>query len=263
MSAFRILIIEDDIEACEKFEKEIKKQDSNFELVATTDNDNEALQYLRYKQPINGVILDIELNSSTTGNISSLEFLTTLKNMDLEIKPIIIVTTHVNSIVLYNFLHRNGVDLILYKDQPTYSAKYVLNTFLTLKNPTLLKVENTYIDDQINKDDKVSDFIYNELNNVGITANLRGRKYLFDAIFYLYKNGDTPTPNVTEYLTNKHKKSANAISSGMQTAILHGWRISPIEDLLLHYTAKINPNTGVPTPNQFIFYYLDKLKKYF
>lgn len=48
----------------------------------------------------------------------------------------------------------------------------------------------------------------------------------------------------------------------MQTAINYAWRISSIDDLMTHYTARINHQTGVPTPTEFIYYYADKIKKY-
>ena len=34
-----------------------------------------------------------------------------------------------------------------------------------------------------------------------------------------------------------------------------------IEDLEENYTAKINVNTGIPTPGEFTCYYRDKIKK--
>lgn len=51
------------------------------------------------------------------------------------------------------------------------------------------------------------------------------------------------------------------ISRAMQNAILYAWRISAIEDLTTYYTAKINYETGVPTPTEFIYYYANKIKK--
>ena len=47
----------------------------------------------------------------------------------------------------------------------------------------------------------------------------------------------------------------------MQNAIIYAWRISSIEDLSEHYTAKINHETGIPTPTGFIYYYVEKNKK--
>ena len=49
-------------------------------------------------------------------------------------------------------------------------------------------------------------------------------------------------------------------ANGIQNAIFHAWRITPIEDLTKYYTARVNYETGVPTPMEFIYYYKDKVK---
>ena len=58
-----------------------------------------------------------------------------------------------------------------------------------------------------------------------------------------------------------YKKSGNTITNGIQNAIIHAWRVSSIEDLTTYYTAKVNYETGIPTPMEFIYYYVDKIKK--
>ena len=67
--------------------------------------------------------------------------------------------------------------------------------------------------------------------------------------------------NVIQYLTKIYKRSGNTITNGIQNAIIHAWRVSSIEDLSVYYTAKVNYETGVPTPMEFIYYYVDKIKK--
>ena len=62
-------------------------------------------------------------------------------------------------------------------------------------------------------------------------------------------------------LSKIHKKSSSTITNGIQNAIIHAWRVSPIEDLEKYYKARINYETGVPTPMEFIYYYVDKIKK--
>ena len=54
----------------------------------------------------------------------------------------------------------------------------------------------------------------------------------------------------------------SSISRAMQTAINYAWRISSIDDLMTYYTARINHQTGVPTPTEFVYYYADKIRKY-
>ena len=254
----RILIVEDDINDCNNFINSIKKRD-DFELVAVTDSDIEALKYVRLKHP-EGIVLDLELNNSKRGNTNSLEFLSNLKKLKLNYEPIVIVTTHVYSKRTYEILHREGVDLILYKDHPKYSCDNVLNNFLMYRNVSSDNEPKTISEEIEDNENKISDLINHELDLIGVTSKLKGRKYIHDAILYLIENENSNT-NVIQYLTKIHKKSGNTITNGIQNAIIHAWRVSSIEDLETYYTAKVNYETGVPTPMEFIYYYVDKIKK--
>ena len=69
----KILIIEDDINDCNNFINCVKKR-KDIEIVAITDSDIEGLKYVKTKSP-EGIILDLELNNSTSGSMDSLEFL--------------------------------------------------------------------------------------------------------------------------------------------------------------------------------------------
>lgn len=258
MKPMKILILEDDHNECKKFMDCIKNR-NDFELVGITDSDIEALKLVKNKHP-EGIVLDIELNNSVSGSTDSLDFLKSLKNIGLDYYPIIIVTTHINSKRTYDIFHRNGADIILYKGHPSYSCNHVLNKFLTLRdvsvNSSLTNIKNEIEENE----NKISDYIYRELDLIGVTAKLKGRQYIHDAILYLIQNNN-PNISVIQYLTKVHKKSSNTITNGIQNAIIHAWRISSIEDLSLHYTAKINYETGIPTPMEFIYYYVEKIKK--
>lgn len=254
----KILIVEDDAIDCNNFMNALKNREE-FELIAITDSDIEATKYVRFKHP-EGIILDIELNNSVSGSTDSLEFLDNLKNLKLEYQPIIIVTTHINSKRTYDILHRKGVDIILYKDNPTYSSDYVLNKLLALREAAPVSTLTVLKEELIDNEKKISDQIYHELDLVGINPKLKGRQYAHDAILYLIMNPDSDT-NVIQHLIDVHKKSYNTITNGIQNAIIHGWRISSLEDLDMHYTAKVNYETGVPSTMDFIYYYVDKIKK--
>lgn len=254
----KILIIEDDVNACNDFINCIKSRE-DINLIGITDSDIEALNYVRIRHP-EGIVLDIELNNSVSGNTDSLEFLTELKKMNLNYNPIIIVTTHINSESTYNLLHRNGVDIILYKNHPKYSCNHVLNKLIALRNIAPLNSVASLQENIEETENKISKLIYHELDLIGITPKLVGRKYAHDAILYLIQNSENNI-NVIQYLTKIYKKSGNTITNGIQNAIIHAWRRSSIEDLSMHYTAKINYETGVPTPMEFIYYYVDKIKK--
>ena len=256
--SMKILIVEDDINDCNNFINCIKKRD-DFELVAITDSDVDALEYVKVKHP-EGIVLDLELNNSKSGHTDSLEFLSNLRKLNLNYEPIVIVTTHVYSKRTYKILHREGVDLILYKDHPKYSCDIVLNNFLKFRDVTL-ETDSKTIEKRIeDNESRISELINHELDLIGVTIKLKGRKYIHDAIFYLIQNENSDV-NVIQHLTKIHKKSGTTITNGIQNAIIHAWRVSPIEDLEIYYTAKVNYETGVPTPMEFIYYYVDKIKK--
>ena len=126
----RSVIIEDDVNDCNALKRSVEERE-DIEIVGITDSDVEALQLVKVKHP-EGIILDIELNGSSSGSTDSLDFLDKLKELNLKYSPIIIVTTHINSKRTYEVLHRKGVDIILYKDHPKYSPNHVLNNFIAL-----------------------------------------------------------------------------------------------------------------------------------
>ena len=243
LKPMKVLIIEDDAEDCNKF-IECAKQRKDIEIVGITDSDSDAIKYVKIKHP-EGIVLDLELNNSKNGSTDSFGFIENLKKLKLNYTPIIIVTTHVNSKRTYEILHRSGVDLILYKDHPNYSSNNVFNKFINLRKDT---------------EEKISECINHELDLVGITSNLKGRKYIHDAVLFLIQN-ENSDESLIQYLSKIHKKSTSTITNGIQNAIIHGWRVSAIEDLEKYYTAKINYQTGLPTPMELIYYYADKVKK--
>ena len=256
----KLLIVEDDPNDCNAFIDALKNR-NDLQLIAITDSDIDAIKYVKFKQP-DAIILDIELNNSTSGNPDSFEFIQILQSLELDIKPIVIVTTHLNSPSTYNFLHKSGVDMILYKDHPKYCANYVLNKFNVLK-PHPVESKLTLLKEEIIQNEQIlSDHIYHELDLLSITPNLKGRQYIHNAIFYLIQTSkNNPNQGVMQYLVKLHSKSSTTITNGIQNAIIHAWRVSSIEDLEICYTAKVNIETGIPTPMQFIYYYVDKIKK--
>lgn len=253
-----ILIIEDDINDCNNFIKCINNRE-DFELVGITDSDVDALKYVKLKHP-EGIVLDLELNNGSSGNTDSLQFLSNLRKMNLNYEPIVIVTTHVHSKRTYDILHRQGIDLLMYKDHPKYSCEQVLNNFLTFRVDIVKPQVKTIEEELEDNENRISDLINHELDLIGVTVKLKGRKYIHDAILYLIQN-ENSNVNVIQHLTKIYKKSGNTITNGIQNAIIHAWRVSAVEDLENYYTAKVNYETGVPTPMEFIYYYVNKIKK--
>lgn len=258
----RLLLIEDDEIQCNEFRRNISNR-TDINLVGITNSSNEALEYVKNYTP-EGIILDIELHK---GQGSGLEFLNKVKKYTKEFRPIIIVTTNSSSDILYNNLHDEGVDLIYYKQQADYSINSVISTLVSLRR-SLYKHNNSNKSDLLVEShaeyrEKISNKINSELDLIGISSHLKGRQYIHDAILYLveddFKDNDE---TVFNYLANIHKKSSSSISRVMQTAINYAWKTSAPEELSVHYVAKINYHTGVPSPTEFIYYYTNKIKKH-
>lgn len=259
MQPMKIIVIEDDSKECDAF-KRIAKKRSDIEFVKITDSDIDALEIIK-KDAVEGVILDLELNKGS-GNGNGFVFLEELKNLKLKVIPKIVVTTNVSSDSVYEYLHSNGVDLIFYKGQTNYSQENVINTLVLLRGYNANNVNDKLnIPDKDDDKNVISDKINKELDLIGIGTHLKGRKYLHDAIYFILDKDNDTNSTVIQYLVKEYKKSSSTISRAMQNAILHAWRISSIDDLTKYYTAKVNYETGVPTPTEFIYYYADKISK--
>lgn len=249
----KIILLEDNDAESIAFQEFIKTK-NNITLVAKTKSSIEALNLVKQHTP-DVIILDLELHEGTG---SGFDFLYNLKNSPLNYKPLIIVTTNIASNIIYDKLHKDFVDLIFYKRQPDYSPKLVIDS-LTL----LLQVPNskavTYTSSSEENDTELRNQINKELDLIGISYKLKGREYIFEGIYYLLTTNN-PDITVFQHLSSKYKLLTSSISRAVQTAINHTWRTSAIEDLRIHYTAQINYNTGVPTPTEFIYYFVNKIK---
>lgn len=249
-----ILILEDNTNDINDFEKAINDY-PGYKIIAKTNSSIEALKVTKDKKP-KIIIADLELHN---GIGSGLSFLQELKSVNLSPKPIIIVTTNIVSDVVYNQIHKNYADIIFCKKQVDYSPSLIFNTLDILTTDTAtLTIQSTQ-----NTEKFIEKTINSELDKIGISYKLKGREYLFDAIFYLITktNPSMSDFSIFQHLAKQHKATVGSISRTIQTAINAAWRTSSIDDLSKLYTAKVNYNTGVPTPTEFIYYYVEKIAK--
>ena len=258
----KLLLIEDDKNECDKFIEAANKR-NDVEFVGITNSAEEGIKLIKSNIP-DGIILDLELNE---GKGNGFDFLKDIRKLKLKKFPKIVVNTNVRSDSVYDYLHENKVDFIFYKKQTNYSVNAVINLLLMLNEYRNGDNNDKSITSNDVKDDEenlkiISEKINKELDLIGVSTHLQGRKYLYDSILYLLsKESDDGRISINQYLGSKYKKATSTISRAMQNAILHAWRVSSIEDLETYYKAKINYETGVPTPVEFIYYYVDKIKK--
>ena len=98
-----------------------------------------------------------------------------------------------------------------------------------------------------------------------MAEKLMGRKFVYDAIHYLVCEWDKADANsrtsIISYIANQYKKEDGSVYKAIQNVIKHAWRITPPSDLEELYKAKVNYNTGIPTPSELIYHYAEEIKK--
>lgn len=250
-----VLLIEDDENLCKAFEEAISNR-NDVSLVAKTNSSLEALKLVKTHK-FEGIIVDLELHY---GSGSGFDFLKQLKTMKMSVNPIIVVNTNIISDIVYEKIHKGLADMIFYKKQKDYSPKLVIDSLVLLRRT--YSADNITIEESPEDKEKLlSDFINSELNLIGINYKLKGRQYIYEAILYILNDEENSQEfSAIQFLANKHKLLTSSISRAIQTAINEAWRTSAIEDLRKYYTAKINYHTGVPTPTEFIYYYVEKAR---
>lgn len=260
MDVLNILLIEDDLEACQKFAQYTDELDDIF-IVSITNNSSKALKDI-YDYLPHAVILDLELHQ---GGGSGLEFLAGLNNMNLSVYPYILVTTNNSSKVTYEYARQLGADFIMSKHQDNYSEKYVIDFLRMIKSAIKNKSKSSTLNTLTPESPKmhykhITNRIITELNLVGINPKSLGYKYLIDAIHIQI---DNPTQNLCTFIGKKYGKTESSVERAMQNAINSAWKKTDIEDLLKHYTAKIHSDKGAPTITEFVSYYSYKIKSGF
>ena len=222
----KLLILEDDEFEIKRFENSINAK-ADFELVASTNSVQDALYYLK-KNNIEGLVVDIELNKGLGG--SGLDFLKELNSLDLDMRPIIIVTTNNESEAVYNALKAERVDMIYYKSKEDYNPTIILNQFGTLRPFIIKKKSNSMkskLETEIERKKRIEGILTEELNLIGIPPQMKGSKYIFDAILYLIENENKDDCYYTNFLYDKYKVRKGGISTSIQDAINNAWRNTP------------------------------------
>lgn len=256
MKCMTILLVEDDVEICKMFEDYIKTR-NDVKLIAITNSSETAMEIVKDKRP-STIILDLQLHN---GNGSGYDFLEKIKVMDIPYSPIIAVNTNVNSDKIYKKLNNHYADFIFYKKQPGYSPKLVIDDITFLGADDGIIEEEPIIQEIFeNQNKRIVDMINVELDTIGINYKLKGREYLFECLYALLQGNINSDYSILQHVAKKYKVCSNTIGRTIQTVINDTWRTSSLEHLHENYKAKINYNTGVPTPTEFIYYYFKRIK---
>ncbi len=269
----KILILEDEEIDRTEFIR-CAQETEDVTIVGCTASANEALAIFKHESP-DAVIIDLELHN---GSGNGLQFLSSLHTIPYKNQAFLLVTTNNSSHTTHEAARNFGADFILTKYEADYSAKYVID-FLKMMHSTIRSKSNnstpnakivsdnttTIITDNekciydIPEAELIS-FIRDEIIRIGINPKSVGFQYLTDAIFIKLKDSDA---NFYNTLGPKYKKCDPSIERAMQYAINRAWRTGDPDDLLTHYTARINSERGVPTIMEFVYFYVSKTKNKF
>lgn len=250
-----VLLIEDDVKDCNEIQTYAESLD-DIDIAGVTGNATEALDLAKALLP-DVVILDLELHQ---GGGNGLFFLLGLNQLNLPVRPYILITTNNMSNMTFETARQLGADFILAKYEQNYCAQYVLE-FVRMLKGTLAKRDSVKDEDAeqtpAERERRCMHRIQRELDLIGISPKALGMQYLADAILMTIRN---PEPNISHVLAQKYKKSDASVERAMQNAINQAWRNSDPDDLINHYTAKIRSDRGVPTLMEFISHYAAKIK---
>jgi len=252
-----VLLVEDDPDECREFIKHIDTL-ADVKLAGVTNNAEKALADCKETLP-DVVILDLELHKGSGNGIS---FLSELGKSKISVKPYILITTNNVSHVTHTQARQLGAGFIVLKGQSDYSAADVIGFLRSLKTVihetkkrNISTVKEPLSPAELRR--QLTAQVTAEINLLGVSPKMLGRKYLIDAIIMVV-NGQSR--HVHE-IAQKYGKSDASVERAMQHAINHTWRNADIEDLQNFYTARINSDKGVPTLNEFIFYYANRMSE--
>ena len=250
------IVVEDEEYICDQYRLQVEDHE-NLYLIGTTNNPPDAVSMVKEYTP-DAVVLDIELNQ---GNGDGFSFLDDIRESCVGKKPLIIVVTNLISSLIHSRIHEKGGDYIITKSKPDYSVEMVLNTIDSLVSvDSLDKSRQTELAKIMAKQEyamRLKKKIAVEMEKLGMKPSLKGAGYLKDAI---EMNVEKRRENTKAELAEKYSVTADSIEKAMRHAIEVTWNNDPAI-LLFHYTAPIDPKRGAPSPAEFVFYYVEKIKR--
>jgi len=257
-----ILLVEDEPMECTAMVEYIESTE-DVRLVQVTNNANKALEHVVDYLP-DAIILDLELHK---GGGNGIIFLKALKKAPPKIFPYILVTTNNISSITHKQIRQLGVDFIMLKSQDDYSAENVIEFLRAFKGTIQASRKKNQEEDKYEevppaeRKRRIEIQITTEMDLIGISPGVKGRRYLIDAIILIVDELDEQTQDITATIAERYSKSTPSVERAMQNAISNAWKHSDIEDLKRYYTARIRSDKGVPTLTEFMHYYANKIKQ--
>lgn len=257
MSALTVLLVEDEPETCKAYIDYADRLD-DISIIGVTADADKAVEMIQDRLP-EAIILDIELRK---GGGNGLDVLRQMHELSLGIRPYVMVVTNSVSDTTIEFArHSYHVDINISKNQRGYCEKYVLDFLRPMRdiiqrNYRAGSPRESTPETPAQKRNRIIRRIHAELNNVGINPKAIGYQYLTDGILLTIEQ---PRQYLCNDIAKSHGKTEASVERAMQSAINKAWQVTDIDQLLAHYTARINSKKGVPTLTEFVYHYATKI----
>lgn len=257
MEQLRILVADHDDASREALGAEIRKE-AGLHLCGTTNSGMELMELIHKEKP-DLVAMDLVL--PWMDGISVME--TLQKDTMMEIKPIIIVLTKINSETMIQAAFAVGASYYILKP---YDIRSVLERIrsiggetrspepylLTIPNPTVRQTEKR-LDVEIDR----------RISEAGIPHHIKGYRYLNTAIHLCIEDMDKLN-GVTKDLYPSIAREHNTTSSRVERAIRHAIEVAcsralPDSNSEL-YQYLITPDGHRPTNSEFIAFMSDRIR---
>lgn len=253
INKLNILIVEDDEKDSKALAEEINAHADKLCLAGISKSSSNALSFIRNHSP-HAVILDLELQE---GSGDGMEFLDKLRSTVLNRKPYIVVNTYNASKITIDVAKKMGADYAFAKWQKGYSPKMVINHLL-LVMPAILgsKEEPAEPLTEEQTENRMRKFVQDEFIKLGLNVKNAGFEYLVEAVILAAKGENQGWGKI---IGEKAGKSESSVTHAMQYAINNAWSNANIDNLRKYYTAPLRKDRYVPTANEFVFYFKQKL----
>lgn len=249
-----VLIVEDEAEEREAFENCFEDYEG-LRVAGSTGDEREAMELVAATLP-DVLILDLALEQGSGGGISLLK---RLQEADAPThRPYILVTTNNDGLLTSEIARDYGADYIQSKHQRDYSPRFVAD-FLLAAKPSIQSrmLARAAVVSPKARQKRLTAAISDELDKVGISPKMLGRRYLELGILTMIQQ---PTQRLCGMVAAQVGKSEASVDAAIKNAIDKAWTYGD-PDALLNYTARIDPERGMPTVTEFICHYASKIAR--
>lgn len=256
-SKIKVMIAEDNVGFAKSIKEFIEVQD-NMRVVGMAHDGREVIEMIRETKP-DLVTLDIVLPS-----LDGVAVLKEIRRMSPEIRPKVIMVTGVSRENILNLCMQNGADYYILKPFEMNVLKERIEAVCGLGDASQFAM-NAMVEsknaDAIRHNVEVN--VTNMMHSVGVPANIKGYRYLREAIMMSIEEKELINA-VTKQLYPKVASKCGTSPSRVERAIRHAIEVACLrgndEQMFKLFGYTMNNSKCKPTNSEFIAMIADKLR---